>query len=321
MRTLPYAGSDGDSVPIAVGDRTNVLQRPLRPAKDDLESVRDYAQRAFGEALGYFAQMQGDETRTTGAAQMLEDINWLSARAEQLQDAYLYIAVASAWRNFASWYRHKRRGEDKGAALRQAAAMVEKALQLRLDDIEMVSRLAWLLSASPEVRDLARARQLGLEVLARGPHPLMKAMLDGLDRKEGNIKLDENFAYHEMQYIPFGYFIIEQKKCRELLRQAKRLNEVMLMTPALEHMYRLGLIHDCAREVDLMKYRDPITSETKMKKLRHVAKSVAQYSYSTHGRIAGRSENLSFISPKDYRYFVSAYGETDKIINAMSLVE
>jgi hypothetical protein len=122
--------------------------------------------------------MQAEETRTVGAAEMLEDIDWIESKAIEYQEAGLYAGAAGALRTFASWYRHTSRGEDKTPVLQRAVALYDKAITLAPDDNDIKHKLAGILAGLPQVRDYGRAGMLADEILARGRHPLGKALLE-----------------------------------------------------------------------------------------------------------------------------------------------
>jgi hypothetical protein len=214
------------------------------------------------------------------------------------------------------WYRRK--NEDKTTPLKNAIALIEKALSMDRDNEEAKYTLGEILIERVQVRDLDRGLKLLQEV--KNKNSQIQGLIAKADRWLGKLEIDSEFDYLTIQLIPLTLLREERTKCRTLIRSLKKDNNNTSLVQVLDHMYRLAILHDAATFVMLNTEHSFNVKETRKwdRKMKNLAMNILEFSYSINGRI--KESNNCFLSENDYKTFIQVFGDSDNTVDPVLLL-
>jgi len=150
----------------------------------------------------------------------------------------------------------------------------------------------------------------------------IQVLISKANRWTENIEFNSDFDYTNIELIPLTSLREERKRCRGLVRELKKKKEKTdELIKALEHMYRIAVIHDaathvmlnCGYVVNTKKYNSCY------KNLQKATENIIKYSYQSNGKL--KKANNCFFSDNDYKTFEKIFGNTDKVFDPVSLIK
>ena len=274
-----------------------------RPTNES--DIINYAENAFS-GLGVYAANSMSDDWPKWEKKMVEDLDYLEVQAQKFSSPHIYTLAGNGWNLFAIWYRRK--NDDKTTPLRRGISLLEKA-KIALGSI-LVER--------KQVRDLNRA--LLLLNSTQSESGQIQELISKAKRWIGDIELDQNFDYTNLQLLPLNALREELKKCRALIRNLKKAKNLDGMRPVLEHMYRLAVLHDAATYVLIHGdyFIDRRKDRAWDKKLQKIVNSINKFSYSSNGEIPSGE---GYLSKNDNKNFQLVFGESSKVFYPAKLLE
>jgi hypothetical protein len=273
-----------------------------------------YAENALS-GLGVYASNSMSEDWPKWGERMIEDLTSFEEHAKKFSSPHLYTVAGNGWGLFAIWYRRK--NDDKTTPLRHGISLLERALEIDPGFEKAKITLGSILVERKQVRDLNRALLLLNSIQNNSVQT--QELISKAKRWLGDIDLNQNFDYANLQLLPLGALREELKKCRALIRNFKKDKNLEKMRPVLEHMYRLAVLHDAATYVLL--HGDYFIDKRKDrdwdKKLQKITNSINKFSYSANGAIPSEE---GYLSKNDNKNFQLVFGETSKVFQPATLL-
>jgi len=284
-----------------------------RPTNES--DIINYAENAFS-GLGVYAANSMSDDWPKWEKKMVEDLDYLEVQAQKFSSPHIYTLAGNGWNLFAIWYRRK--NDDKTTPLRRGISLLEKALEIDPDFEKAKIALGSILVERKQVRDLNRA--LLLLNSTQSESGQIQELISKAKRWIGDIELDQNFDYTNLQLLPLNALREELKKCRALIRNLKKAKNLDGMRPVLEHMYRLAVLHDAATYVLIHGdyFIDRRKDRAWDKKLQKIVNSINKFSYSSNGEIPSGE---GYLSKNDNKNFQLVFGESSKVFYPAKLLE
>ena len=293
----------------------NIFGKSSKKHNQSEEEIIQNARLAL-MGTGPYASMAMSDDWQDGERKMISDLNEFEEYAKKYSSPTLYVLSGKGWELFSIWYRRK--NDDKTTPLKNAIALIEKALSMDKNNEEAKATLGEILIERVQVRDLKRGLKLLQEV--RNKDSQIQGLITKAERWLGKLEIESEFDYVALPLIPLTVLREERAKCRSLIRSLKKKGSNADIGQVLDHMYRLAIIHDAATYVMLNTEHSFNDKETKKwdNKLRHLARNIQEYSYSVTGRIT-ESHNC-FLTENDYKTFIQVFGDSDNKVDPVSLL-
>jgi hypothetical protein len=263
----------------------------------------------------------------------MRELAWLEPLAHKARRSDLCVAIAKIYDDIGMHCRLSRQGEDKGPPRLAAIRWLELAAAVEPEDFVVRQLLGRTLLNYPQGRDVQRGLALLQSVPEDQQDEATRATLEIQVRKKAprpapDTAFDRRFDYKLATDLQgYGVAQAELRRAKAALEAGVRSSDKPLQKEAADHLYRLALVFEASSALgEWISKHDDEWFESNQELITHLngrvrtlASTVHQFSYPSHGRIAGSTAKTS-IGPATWKLIEKVLGPTPKVLDLASLI-
>jgi len=272
------------------------------------KSTDDYITqlKTISNAVGEYSNIKPlDNDIKIKGNKMLKLIQDIEYQTKKSEDSNLYYELAISYNNYTSWYIQ---GKDRKEYLLRTTSLLEKSIDLSLNNIKAKELLGKLLISEKLIIDLNKGQMILNEL--KSTNQLTSSVKPLLQKAEKQLKIEQNYNFCKFTDPSPAVFKEERTLLRALIKKYKKEKNIQELEKTLNNFYTLGvLVTMCYGNSDC----NSATSESKYEKAILIIKKNCKrirYTFAENGYIS----NSSFLSSSDWKNFDFVFGKSDKNI-------